>query len=39
MLKLLVLKADAKIGMYPHILGSDFMNFIGLRAITNFSSN
>ena len=35
MLKLLVLKADAKIG----ILGSDFMNFIGLRAITNFSSN
>ena len=27
MLKLLVLKADAKIGMYPHILGSDFMNF------------
>ena len=39
MLKLLVLKADAEIGMYPHILGSDFMNFIGLRAITSFCSN
>ena len=39
MLKLLVLKADGKIGIYRHIVGSDFMNFIGLRAITNFSSN